>query len=970
VGCIDADTVMLYLARQLAEGPRDDVEQHLDACADCRRVVAALVKDAVPDADDEAQIELGRYRVDGELGRGSMGIVFAAHDPELQRDVAIKLLRPGSAADDATRRLRREAEAMAAVSHPNVVSVFDVGTTDDGDVFFAMERIEGSTLRKWLAERSRGETEIVAAFAQAGRGLEAAHRAGLVHRDFKPDNVLVEADSGRVVVTDFGLARIERSSATPVPNTSDVVTVTGALVGTPAYMAPEQLDGARGDARSDQFSFCVALFEALHGRRPFVGHTVEALKELIARGDIPDRGGSPWIRRALHRGLQRDPDARFPDMSRLLAALARPRRRWPAIVGGVTLAAVTGWLVWSTLAGNACADERSGWSSARAEAIRSALMGRSAYDTAAAERTIAALERFDETWTTTLTTTCEAHVAPDDARLRCLDDARRRFAAVLEVVAEPDTVNGEGAITASTRLPDPEDCLDARRESSHEVDIEAADALAHAEALGHAGRTEEAIALAREAADRAASVGDVTTRARALVVSGHLRQLSGDAATAEQELETAYALASEHDDDRNVTEAALEMAFVVGVVHNEVERGSTWARYAASALARMETSPILEARLHHVLGHIRSVGGDEAAAFPEFQAAVAALDAAGEQDDARYGSYLCSLAESLHKLGRFDEARPQFQAALERLEEHVGEGHIMLTSCQLDYGGALEIDQDLDEAEVVLERALRGALSSRPRDDPGIARYLEGMAGLRLNQRRSAEAADLYREVLEIDQRAKGPSHPAVATSWSNLATALDEVGRHDEARAAVERALLITREALGDENPRVGRLLMLLGIFARRAGDLDTARTRLEEAVAALAIAPGRDHPLYEVAREELGVVLIQSDPAAALALLREVLTNLDASMGVGHANSAHTHARISEALLALGRRDEALEHLIVARDILTPVLGPTHPNVLEMHARVDELERRARASSRAGTHRGQPLDPHDTQTASRPRE
>ncbi|MCW5808761.1 MAG: serine/threonine protein kinase, partial [Deltaproteobacteria bacterium] len=248
-------------------------------------------------AEGVAEVEpvgatLGRYRLERELGAGGMGVVHAAFDPDLERRVALKVLRSraqGRDETDAQRRLLREARAMARLAHPNVVTVHEVGSANGRD-FVAMELVEGETLADWLAAAPRSEEAIVEAFAAAGRGLAAAHGAGIVHRDFKPHNVLRGA-GGRIVVTDFGLARSSGEPGSPGPAAAEAaplaeVTVTGNVLGTPAYMAPEQWDGGALTPATDQFAFCVALWEALAGERPFRADSVEQLRDEVRRGPV------------------------------------------------------------------------------------------------------------------------------------------------------------------------------------------------------------------------------------------------------------------------------------------------------------------------------------------------------------------------------------------------------------------------------------------------------------------------------------------------------------------------------------------------------------------------------------------------------------------------------------------------------------------------------------------------------------
>lgn len=303
---------------------------------------------------------IGRYEVLGRIGSGGMGVIYAALDKSLGRKVAVKLLNPtGGQHRDARERLLREAQALARLSHPSVVHVYEVGEYED-QVFVAMEFVEGTTLRQWQSSAERSWRSILAAYKAAAEGLAAGHGAGIVHRDFKPDNVLVRLD-GEVRVIDFGLARTEaevpRSSGETgkLPVDSDLaLTKTGTLMGTPAYMAPEQYKGDTADARTDQFAFCVALYEALYGYRPFAGTTIHRLAANVLRGnvespprytDVPER-----MMRVLLRGLEVDPIERYDDMGALLSDLPSERSRvWLVLLGvlGVLVviaaAAAGGW---------------------------------------------------------------------------------------------------------------------------------------------------------------------------------------------------------------------------------------------------------------------------------------------------------------------------------------------------------------------------------------------------------------------------------------------------------------------------------------------------------------------------------------------------------------------------------------------------------------------------------------------------
>jgi len=319
---------------------------------------------------------IGRYRIRERVGEGGMGVVYRAEDPELGRMVAIKLLRPvqGDEAEVHQRRMLREAQALARLSHRNLVMVFDVGSRG-GRVWIAMEYVVGDTLEVWLGRERRSWGEIVDVFIEAGRGLAAVHAAGLVHRDFKPGNVIVRQD-GMVQVLDFGLAaRAGERDADEVAQLLQArpdldafaanLTKTGGFMGTPAYMAPEQFLLMPMDGRADQFGFCVAFYEAIYGHRPFKGRDLAELMKATSEGLSslpPELPGLPLaVRQVIAKGLARDPNDRFPDMDALVAALAAIRA--PVVktssglgrfalgmmVGGGALAIGVGvWLTWPT----------------------------------------------------------------------------------------------------------------------------------------------------------------------------------------------------------------------------------------------------------------------------------------------------------------------------------------------------------------------------------------------------------------------------------------------------------------------------------------------------------------------------------------------------------------------------------------------------------------------------------------------
>jgi predicted Ser/Thr protein kinase len=348
--CPDDDT--LAAVATLREAERAAIADHAASCDSCRPLVTRLLgvptQGSFADADTLAgappslasgiPTTIDRYRIQSRIGAGAMGVVYSGYDPELARPVAIKVLRSGGSPE----RMKREAQTLAQLAHANVVAVYDVGEHENS-TFVTMALVDGDNLRTWL-QTPRNTREIVDALAQAARGLEVAHAAGIVHRDIKPDNIFV-AKNGTVLVGDFGLARTtgQRSDVDPDLIASSELTQTGALVGTPAYMAPEQIDG-EASAASDQFALCVTAWEALYGQRPFTGKSLAELVAAVNAGPPPSprtRSVPSHVRAAIRRGLAADPKARHPSMTALLAALAN-RRRWPIVAAGVAMLAVIG----------------------------------------------------------------------------------------------------------------------------------------------------------------------------------------------------------------------------------------------------------------------------------------------------------------------------------------------------------------------------------------------------------------------------------------------------------------------------------------------------------------------------------------------------------------------------------------------------------------------------------------------------
>ncbi|MBL8972660.1 MAG: protein kinase, partial [Myxococcales bacterium] len=600
---------------------------------------------------------IGRYLVLRVQGAGAMGLVYLAYDPELDRKLAVKVLQAEAAPDLGLQKetLIREARALARVSHPNVITVHDVGV-HEGQVFIAMELVPGVELGQWLAGRAQADprapwrrwAELRGPLLAAGRGLAAAHAAGLVHRDFKPANVIVGPAGVRVL--DFGLARAYAESEVR-PREVDVnaggpgLTATVAVVGTPAYMAPEVHDAAPVDVRADQYAFCVTLYEALLGRRPFMGRTGAAL--VLAKHEP-----GPWLaearvlpaflRQVLTRGLDPDPARRFADMDTLLAALAydpSARRWW---IAGATLAiAAAAWMVAGPREAPRCASgERrvaAVWHPARADGLRAALRA-----SGQGSRVVASIDEHVAAWRESYAAACtatfverEQSQALFDRRQTCLNDRLAELDALLRVLERGGAATGENAVAAVGQLTPLTRCRDEALLAAVEPPppdlaaeaLRVREQLRTAEALERAGQYAQGLPLAEFAASEARRLAYAPVRAEALLRLGMLRQWSGDYAGAEAALSDAMVLATARKYEDIAARAALELVFLVGYQLARYGEARVWWRVASAAAERTGHAEEYLPQLWNHWGAAQEVHGEHAAAREAYSEALAGWEA-------------------------------------------------------------------------------------------------------------------------------------------------------------------------------------------------------------------------------------------------------------------------------------------------------------------------------------------------------
>jgi len=862
---------------------------------------------------------VGPYVLLEPLGEGGMGVVYRAHDPRLDREVAIKLLRadvmrPG---ERARARLIREARAMAHLAHPNVVQVFDVGTVGR-QVFVAMELVHGGTLTRWLRMRTRATAEILDVFVQAGRGLLAAHEKGIVHRDFKPDNVLVGED-GRVRVTDFGLARaIEddpasaRRAAGPEPRQSepDVIlpasittsgsdtllrlpthdhgplTRTGVVMGTPAYMALEQHVGAPSDARTDQFSFCVALFEALAGLRPFGGTNDMELgraKRNMQVRELPPRPGlRPALRRAILRGLQADPTLRWPSMAPLLAAMEPPRRvrAWLGLGIGATVALSAGLWVASSDAeidrceGGAARTERV-WNEGRRAAVERAFVATGVpYAEDAWQRVRGRVDDHLVQWRAAHAEACTS--VPADVRMHCLDRALARLEGLVGTLEQADAAMMEHAVDLASSVRSPTACLDPVQASRgqptaptpalDEAWVHQGDAIARVELLLQAGRGHGALELARTLVQQAEGTDWPPLRAQALLALGEAREAVHDFNGAQQALTESYWLANEHELDSLAAEAATQMVWVTGPRKLDEDEARRWARHARTNLERLGGDTSTEAHLENALGSMYLSLGQQGPAEVAYRRALELYRQEYGDDHPHVAVARSNLGAALATAGDYMGSLEHQQAAVEIWTRALGEQHPAMADAIENTALAHARLGRYDEAIAAQRRALALRRRTYDADDLSIATSLNNLGAFEETQGNYAEAEAYHREALERYEAALGPDDLRVAASRVNLGLTVLRRQRPDEARALAEQAVSVL-ERTAPDHQYLGHALVLLGSAAERSGD-GAAAEAIERVLALCERDAGMDPLVCSEARWVLAKVLATRPEARARAL------------------------------------------------------------------------------------------------------
>lgn len=818
-----------------------------DSLASVLRGIAQTPSTQVPAKTDEGTVIHECFRIERELGRGGMGVVYLARDLRLERDVAIKL-HSHLGAEVGDRRLFREAMALARLSHPNVVNVYEVGIYE-GRVFVVMEFIDGGTLRTWLEAEPRSIEAVLARFSEAAEGLAATHDAGLVHRDLKPENILVGKD-GRARVTDFGLTRWagndeERSTENAPTNTDMALTRTGAVMGTPVYMAPEQFDGAEVTAAADQFAFCVSLYEALYGERPFDGSTLAELKKAVTEHEVrppPPRSNVPrWLRKVLLRGLAPDPARRFPSIRALKRAIDDRRRRDRRLAVGAVVVTLVGAASATTFAlaprdvAPSCTPSddvlRDIWDAGRKDEVKRAFLATKAVFAEDAWKSVErTLDGYAASLSTTMREACEAthlrgvqSTTALDRQSACLGDRYVALGAYTRVLGRADAKVVERAVNGALGLPAIATCKDAaalteERRDPADPALAARVAtlrrsIADGRALGLAGKYEEARAALERALTEAKSLDFPPIVTEAQVPLGKVLYEKGDLGPAESALTDAFFLAREAGQEELSTSAALTLALDVGAAAARPDEGALWARHAlaASRRRRVRGEPA-EAQAERVLGILAWSKGHNDEAMAHIERGLAAL---GQVD----GDTRLLEIQMLETLGVVEAARGQLDDAVKHqsrslalAEEVHGPAHPLIATSLGNLALAHSDAGRYAEALPLLERALAVTEAAFGADHAHTAVHLENLAVAEIGFRRFERALEYLERACKILERERGATHPDVARCRSNRAEALGGAGRHEEALVDAERALVITEKAQRKDQAEVARLTGNLG--------------------------------------------------------------------------------------------------------------------------------------------------------------
>lgn len=853
---------------------------------------------------------VGRFEVRERLGSGGMGIVYEAYDPQLQRRLALKVLRADATiAADGAARLVDEARAMAKLSHPNVLTVYEAGTVED-QVFIAMALVEGYTLRSWLDAERRSTNEVMAVLRDAGKGLAAAHAAGLVHRDFKPENVLVSAD-GHVFVTDFGLARSFAAAESGGWTNLSSGRQTTKMAGTPAYMAPEQLRGQVVDARSDQFAWCVTAFEALVGERPYDDDELQRLA--LDPTYVPDAISVPMsvavprrVRAALEKGLSVDVAARFETVDALLVAVRPPRRRWVPVSVGLLVASV-GVGVALVPEHDPCPPRPEQlvdvWDEDRRGSVRDAfLQTQMPYAQRAWVSVEAHADAFVNRWVALDQRACREENA---VAAMCLQRRGAEFGAVSRLLRGANAEIVERAVSMVSSLPPVADCSDpdtAARVAEAGSDRDLRVPVDNLRALFLAALYDDARRFALEA--RTALPPGEPLWLEVAVLEGRVALAEGDAEGATAAFERVLENASGARGQLATAEAAVGLVEVQATLaKTDFDAAGVLVRAAKISVASAGNPPRLRTRLESARAGLEIAQGNFDEGIALVESARGVLAELGDETRLEQAELMGLAAKALFRKQQFDDASRLGATSLEMLRETLGPKHPAVGQALLLPGSIALVQGDVERAEATYQ-----------------------------------QAADIFAQTV-------GRSHSSYATALVSLANSARAKGDYPRARTLTEEALDGMLANFPEDNMRVMAVRSNLASLDHQLGNLEAARDRYVETVRLQRATLGEHHELSVTLANLARVDSELGNHDAARESAREALKIRTTVFGEAHDRTVATRVLLAEVELAAGANpEETLAEVTGVRGLREEALGESHPLVLET------IVLQAKAALRAG--------------------
>lgn len=873
---------------------------------------------------------VAQYHVLKRLGAGAMGTVVEAYDKTLDRRVALKVLHDAGSKKNETRLLR-EAQALARLSHPNVVQVYEVGQSGDR-LFIAMELVVGQTLGKW-ERQDRSWREIIEAYSQAGQGLASAHAQGLIHRDFKPSNCIVK-DNGRVKVLDFGLARESGDSDSPSLSPTDYATFlsqfaeaegssdsnhalrqaltrTGAVLGTPAYMAPEQLRGGGLNTQSDQFNFCVALYEALYKTRPFPHDSLGELINAVMGGDLrtpPQNSGVPkgfWP--IIRRGLAVDPAKRWPSMESLLQGLhqvanRKGAHRWIVAAALVTTTTVgVAWMQSREAAPCSDAAERLAtvWTPQRSEKIRDAILATGLpYAGNTADRVERELDDYAEAWATQRTEACQAtrvrgeqSVQMLELRMHCFEQQRIALSQTVELLEDADAAMVENAVSMAARLPALDRCDDVQTLASSLAppedpqvaqEVESLrETMSQARALVGGHRNDEAFTTIDPVVQRALALGYRPLIVEAQLERGIAHKLSGRFEEAQTDLIAAFDLALEIGHNEVAATASQELTYVVGSELAQRGAGRAWGVVAEATARRVAPDSTLHANALRSVAIVLITGGDVPAATERFEQALRIAESRPGPPSIELSRALGDMGNLSMSTGKFDIARDYYTRSMEIRRAILGAGHPSLAHGEINLGRVEETTGNLDKAEQHYANALAVWKDAANENHPDVAIALNNLAVVYDKQGKPEQALTQHKRALAIRETSLGPEHPYVAHSHVNIGLALRAMGDNEGSLPHFIRAYALA-ETMGSRD--LEHTLFELSEAEFLLGKLEGARAKRERHLT--LTRSHEDENSSTLGFSEFGLAQVQwaqGEHAAARALATQALTRVEAAGPAG---------------------------------------------------------------------------------------